>query len=439
MKVRSQNKFFRRKSAIAAVRWIDPKLFLGIILGTNIGILYSSLFNTSSKVTIQAPVTQKVEILDDKRRILENFVTDSNLEKDAVHVHVDGGTGIAGEGGNENGPARRNSVMIMAVYPNSIYKMSAIWSQLECFSKDYDTIIISCQAGDDLFNTAMINFGIQLSQKMPEVAKKIGFIFKENEVYDTGLWCNALRYGEILGLGPDGSFVGGTSEYTDFFLINDSVHAVEHSTELRDTLFAKNLDLVSYSFWDEDKEDSLQNPYWVESYARAFSREGMQIFADKFCFRKERYSWRNDCPDMLETESLPSKERRKKCIVRITETEVASLYAPHKVHGIYPGQVPEAMVENGQFTFAHSWTGHYPFWSEVLRSNMNFPLAKISDQNFMNHAILHRPNDFATCTTNLDEDVRTNMNRPFVEFRLRYNDLLTCTKRTHQVGAGEST
>ncbi len=307
---------------------------------------------------------------------------------------------------------QRHSVMIIAVYPKSFHAISAIWSQLECFADQYEKIIISYQKGNDQINDALFQLWKEVWYIMPNVAKRIEFHVDSNEMYDTGLWCNALTQESVLQKGPNGNYVGGNSLYSDFLLINDSVMALEHSSELREAIYAKGLDMAAFSYWNEDKEQ--QKPFWVESYARAFSQHGMQIFADKFCFRKKGFSWREYCPDMYVTEKLPTKQKAKKCIVRLTEVEVASMYNPHKVHGIYPGRVPIEMVKRGNFTRSLSWTGHYPYWSEILRDTMKFPVVKASDKGFLLNAMSKRPEDFAQCTKNMDEEIRLNLQRPFM-------------------------
>jgi len=319
------------------------------------------------------------------------------VEQDAAELkrilHAKGGSQA-----RSRAQSQSRAIMIIAVYPKSIDRIGAIWSQLECFSHDYEKIVIVSLGGESQMDESLLKLMNEISIEMPEIASKIETrVFAQNEKRDTGLWCDYLIKDDILQKGLDGTYLGGSAGVFDnFLLINDSVMAVENSNELLDTLHAKKLSMVSLNFWNENTDEKI--PFWVESVARVFSLEGIQTYADEVCSKMNNIQWRKDCPDLMKFETWPNLVRLKKCIVRKTEVEIASLYSPSKVLGLYPGKVPENLIQNERFYRSPSWTSHYTYWALTLRQKMNFPALKVTNEDFLNYVIKKRPRDIRTCT-----------------------------------------
>jgi len=305
------------------------------------------------------------------------------------------------------------AIMIIAVYPSSADSILAIWSQLECFSNAYEKIIIvySVEHDDQIskgFEEIISNLLSEVSRKMPEIFLKIETrVYYENIMRDTGLWCNYLTASNVLQKGSNGTYVGGAAYYDSFLLINDSVMALEHSNELLDTLHTKKQSLVSLNFWGEKNNSNSNNtsPFWVESVARVFDLEGIQIFSDKICSRKDKISWRKHCPEVDELHpQWPNLTKIKKCIVLLMEVQIASMYSPNRVWGLYPGGVPKLMINVygvteliPPWTLSSSWTSHYIYWKSILRDKMKFPGLKVTNEPFFRYVIDHHPKVMNTC------------------------------------------
>eukprot|EP00557_Chaetoceros_sp_GSL56_P014775 CAMPEP_0176485182 /NCGR_PEP_ID=MMETSP0200_2-20121128/4905_1 /TAXON_ID=947934 /ORGANISM="Chaetoceros sp., Strain GSL56" /LENGTH=377 /DNA_ID=CAMNT_0017881813 /DNA_START=410 /DNA_END=1543 /DNA_ORIENTATION=- len=304
---------------------------------------------------------------------------------------------------------RGKALMIIATYPSNNLRLAAIWSQLECFTENIDHVIIVAPTDDNL-RESILKFMERVKAAMPEVVAKIETQFYKNDRYDSGLWCDSLLHKEILQKRMpsnaearrnfNATVILGEPFFNRFdkiILINDSIFAVEHSNELLDTLQATGASLVSLNYWEADYENS--KPFWVESVARVFSHEGIQIFADNICSKLQQgIQWRKHCPYLNNTHHL---KRKKRCIVDITEVGVAALYPPNKVHGLYDGRVPLNMLENKDFARQPTWTTNYPYWSNILRDQLSFPAVKVSNYNFFKHVQKVRGKDISTCTSKL--------------------------------------
>ena len=279
-----------------------------------------------------------------------------------------------------SGPSK--ALMVIAAVPTSDIKFAAIWSQLECFAGDFDTIIISAPKKN--FKEVQ-QFIKEVKDRMPAVGSRLFALYFKNLKYDTGLWCDALIEGNILNTGAnENTYVGGSSEYDKFLLINDSMMAVERSNEFLEALEEQKADLVSLNYWG-DKEN--RTSYWVESAVRAFSLEGMQTFADKVCSLGQ-IEWKKVCPYL--SRYYYKGKPIKKCIVEKTEIEVAQHYPLDKVHGLYSGNA-------GNW---HSWTTNFTYWAG-LRDQMSFPAVKTTRNGLYKEVRKERPQDTERCTANL--------------------------------------
>jgi len=232
-------------------------------------------------------------------------------------------------------------LMVIAVYPNSPFKYDVIWSQLECFAGAFDRIIISAPRE---FTEKVTQFVKEVKHALPELDSRLDAEFYVNNRYDFGLWCDALIKGNALKKvaaknGKEVTYVGGHSQYNRFLLINDSMMAVKKSNEFLEALIEKNASLISLSYWG-DKEQQMQHNaennstnnyhhattnYWLESPLRAFSLEGIQIYADTICALPE-IKLKRDCPHFFsneKTSKLSYKKKIKRCIVEKSEIDVS--------------------------------------------------------------------------------------------------------------------
>lgn len=84
--------------------------------------------------------------------------------------------------------ATKRSIMVIATYPDSTKKFASVWSQLQCFSNEFDKIIISAPVQ---FTNETNDFLNQVYSSMPGLKEKTETSFHVNDRYDLGLWCDA--------------------------------------------------------------------------------------------------------------------------------------------------------------------------------------------------------------------------------------------------------
>lgn len=295
------------------------------------------------------------------------------------------------------------AMMIIATYPDSPLKFDVIWSQLECFTGEFDRIIISAP---NEFKENVTEFLQEVNRSMPSMSSRLEAQFHVNDRYDTGLWCDALVEGNVLKprsarKNKQGKikYDGRHSQYDRFLLINDSMLAVRETNEFLEALQERNASLVSLSYWGEKEHPrgNLTNKYvgkyWLESPLRAFSLEGIQLFADEVCLSRY-FSWRKDCPHLryadivLEFGVTPVTNRKliKRCIVEKTEIDVVDHYSLDKVHGLYPGE-----TEKGT-----TWSNSFKAWLKLRE--MSFPVLKVNDGPLIRRVRTYRPKDIQICT-----------------------------------------
>ena len=281
----------------------------------------------------------------------------------------------------------KKSIMIIATKSNGKKLIfNSIWSQLECFTEKVDKIIIS--SAKDNFQDEMSAFVEEVKETMPQIGSKIEVQNHWNDRYDAGLWCDALTEGNSTHKST--TLRSRISEYDQFFLINDSVMAVEPFNEFLDALERKNADLVSLNYWG-DKKDGVVNgtygTYWVESPVRAFSKKGIQVYSNHIC-KLGKIRWRFDCPHLKN--SRYKRHRDKRCIVEKTEIDVAKYFRHDKVFGLYLG-------DDGNH---HNWSNNFTYW-KILRDEQSFPALKHSNRKVFESISRERPQDLTRCTTKL--------------------------------------
>ena len=296
---------------------------------------------------------------------------------------------------------QNQALMVMAIYPDSPFKYDVIWSQLECFAGAFDRVVISAPIE---FRENVTRFVQEVNYEMPEFDSRLDAEFYVNDKYDAGLWCDALIKGNALKKvaakkGQADTYVGGHSQYNRFLLINDSMMAVKKSNEFLEALSEKNASLISLSYWGDKHRNHDQNDYnkkyWLESPLRAFSLEGIQIYADKIC-GMPKIKWKRDCPhfnsgatslQQRRISGLGQKKSIKRCIVEKTEIDVVNHYALDKVYGLFPGND----------TQGQTWSNNFTFWTH-LRDHMSFPVVKVNSGPLIKAVIKKKPEEIGICT-----------------------------------------
>ena len=278
-------------------------------------------------------------------------------------------------------PPSKKSIMIIATKPYSKLKFYSIWSQLECFTENVDKIIIS--NAKDTFEDELSAFVEEVKQAMPQIGSKIEVQNHWNDRYDAGLWCDALTEGNSTHKST--TLRSRISEYDQFFLINDSVMAVEPFNEVLDALGRKNADLVSLNYWGDKKDGVVNGTYWVESPVRAFSKKGIQVYSNHVC-NLGTLRWRFDCPHLKN--SRYKSHRDKRCIIEKTEIDVAKYFPQDKVFGLYSG-------DDGS---EKPWANNFTYWNK-LRDEQSFPVMKNSIKHMLERIRRERPQDFTRCAT----------------------------------------
>ena len=293
------------------------------------------------------------------------------------------------------------AAMVIAVYPFDWTRVSSLWSQLECFSTNVDTIIVaSPRRGRPILDVV-----IETAKKAIPVlnGKSIQTSYFLNDRYDVGLWCDAL-----LEKSPDfnASLLNEMdSPFDSFLLINDSLWAMEHSSELLDSLRQnRSLAMVSLNFNDCSEEFCASHGFWLESVMRAFSRTGVRKFLTQKCVPSDHAHYCVDEPRIA----------RKNCIVQNFEKDVVNLFSPGTVCGLYPGTVPTRFFPDGKpvYEFGKStWVGNLKFW-QYLRKELKFPAAKSSHPDILEQIKILRPQDLQTCTKYINELIVMNLTFP---------------------------
>ena len=232
--------------------------------------------------------------------------------------------------------SKRKNTMIISTRPASYLRLQAIWSQLECFTSNVDRIILSVP-DEEWCHRTMNNFTSQVKSNLgSSIHDKITVQYYKNDRYDSGLWCDALEE-ENAGVFDD------THNY---FLINDSILAIRQYTGLLDALFEDGVSFVSLNYWLQVQEG--EQPYWLESAARAFTSRGIKKYREGVC--------QNLAEEVgSKCSKIRNPTNKKRCIVDYTEISVASFYNSSETRGLYPGEVHASMVKG-----TRSWSGNIP-------------------------------------------------------------------------------
>lgn len=211
------------------------------------------------------------------------------------------------------------TVAIIGIVPDNKERLSALWSQLECYfgNEKYDEVIVSAPkwARDDGIIEPFLSAAEENIPHFKSGSVSLKIKYYENDRYDVGLWCDAL-----LDENND-----ALSEGKNFVLSNDSIMAVEQFTAIIDTLKERNLSMTSLNYSNLDK-------YWLESALRAFSKDGIVKYIDYAC---KGAPMRDRC----------SGSGFKRCITENYEIAIVDLFEKKEVWGLFPSDVPRDMIQ----------------------------------------------------------------------------------------------
>lgn len=287
---------------------------------------------------------------------------------------------LASSNNAANTDKKKKNIMIIATYPKPEVRLLAIWSQLECFSLGYAKIIISAP-NEDWSRYALQNFTFQVMIYLPDIYKILEVQYYKNDRYDAGLWCDSLQSIQTNNM-PSSSWPFG-----NYFLINDSLLAIRNFNDFSTILNEnKSISLVSLNWWESNSTKWVgwqQNKtYWVESGARSFSQNGINVYYNKVCTNLQQTF--NYCARyILNFRKSVRDGRYKFCIVNATEIVVAYHFNrgvkredDDTVIGLYPGEVPsEYVTESNDHKM---WANNYIYWRDVLVGKLKFPVMKIT-------------------------------------------------------------
>jgi len=244
--------------------------------------------------------------------------------------------------------------MVLAAVPLDKRHVTALWSELHCFTRNIDHVLLAAPLWSEPIIRELL---VEVKQKLPQFASNkvsISAKFFVNDRYDVGLWCDGLK--TLHG-----------DEYDDVVLLNDSLFALREFSGVLDTLREENLRMTSLSYSARDPDG-----IWLESVFRGFDKKGLSTFMNHSCVPANH---RFFCH--LEKSSRDIK----RCITEHHEIAIARLFPPDEVKGLYASDVPEEMwMEHKPYA---TWTVHVPYWKEVLVSKMNFPAAKVTKRDMI--------------------------------------------------------
>lgn len=275
------------------------------------------------------------------------------------------------------------SIMVIATYPEDKKKYASVWSQLQCFSDEFDKIIISSPVQ---FKRSVNDFLDQVYVKMPGLRHKTVTSFYVNDRYDLGLWCDSLLEGKYIN-------IEGETTYDNFMLINDIVLAVENTNAFVSSLQKTQAEMISLNYWGEKNNNFGNDPekkFWVESPLRVFSRDGMTIFVNKIC-ALPKIDWEIHCPHLRINPTYKTyQQKRKRCIVELTEVNVVDHFDLDRVHGFFRGN-------DGKNSH---WGNSFSYWNNLR--GRGFPATKVSNVENFEQIKAKKRLDLERCTRGFD-------------------------------------
>mmetsp|Transcript_16129 Transcript_16129/g.19704 ORF Transcript_16129/g.19704 Transcript_16129/m.19704 type:complete len:396 (-) Transcript_16129:830-2017(-) len=274
----------------------------------------------------------------------------------------------------------KGAVMVIAAAPFNYIRAYALWSQLECFTNNIQKVVITASDWSKPVLEPFIEEARNTIPHFKDGTVTVDVRYFTNDRYDIGLWCDSLKDNQAIKRSL-------LDKYDDFTLINDSVMAVEQSSEMIDTLRDKNLNVVSLTY-------SLLEGYWIEANYRAFSSDGIHPLLNHICVP-------NDC------DKKKAKWKRHRCNVDNFEVPIAGLYPRSSVWGLYHGDAGE-YFQNKPMQMSEMWHSNYPYWAEVLRKEHNVPAVKISNRWFYEWLIKKNKPDHDRCIHHLTTSTKAS-------------------------------
>ncbi|KAL3909801.1 MAG: hypothetical protein SGILL_007941, partial [Bacillariaceae sp.] len=272
----------------------------------------------------------------------------------------------------------RKAVMVLAAVPLDKRHVVALWSELSCFTQHIDHVLLASPNWSQPIIDKLLE---KVRTEIPPFASKqvtISAQFFENDRYDIGLWC-------------DGMSTLPEEEYDDVILLNDSLFALRNFSGVLDTLRDDNFRMTSLSYSATDPKG-----IWLESVFRGFDREGLKTFRDYACVPKEHPLF---CPKEV------SRVNLKRCFTDHFEIDIARLYKPEEVKGLYLSDVPkDQWMEHRPWA---TWVVHTPYWANTMVAQWDFPAAKVTKRNMIRN--FQHP-WIQNCTKGLDWDMVNGFN-----------------------------
>lgn len=257
-------------------------------------------------------------------------------------------------------PPNTRRLLIVASVPRDETHLLSLWSQLECFTKPVNHVLVAAPNWARPFVERVLQLA---RRRIPHFARgKVTVEAKYflNNRHDVGLWCDA--YESLTAVEKDGS-----DGYDEYGLVNDSIFALRPFSAIFDNLQHQNIEVssLSYSFTEKHETGTDVASYWVDSVFRAFDRSGIDTFREFSCVLEDDEKFCVDTP-----------EDREKCIFTNLVHDLAKEYRCEKVQGLYPTE-PTELLKTSQI-WKLSWAKDTRYW-RMLVDHAGFPIANVNE------------------------------------------------------------
>jgi hypothetical protein len=206
------------------------------------------------------------------------------------------------------------AVMIIAAVPFHSIRSLSLWSQLECFSYHVDKVVITAADYSKEILDPFIAEAVSNIPHLRDGSVAVEVKYFNNDRYDMGLWCDALN---SIGVNEARIY----EQYDHYLLTNDSLMAIQKSSEVIDMMRSRNLTMGSLTY------SLLGDGYWLEAVYRGFNSIGIRKFMEHTCIP-------NPCEKKKHT------GRRHRCMVDTFEIPMARYFDRKEVYGLYHGDAP---------------------------------------------------------------------------------------------------
>ncbi|KAG7358378.1 hypothetical protein IV203_014966 [Nitzschia inconspicua] len=262
---------------------------------------------------------------------------------------------------NHRSPDHPRRLLIIAAAPKDERHVWTVWTELECFTRNVDHVIISSPHwGHDITNY----FVREAQRSIPWFVNQSTTIEAQNYVndrYDVGLWCDALEH---TSMNKD---CKNNVDFDEIGLLNDSVFALRESTAVFNALKERNVSLssLSYSFSPKNfRGRHSKEHFWVESVFRGLTPRGVKLFQNHSCLHTNHHKF---CRGR-------SPEEQKGCIINNFEHDLAAAFPEGDVFGFYESDAPpETKVR--PYKTKMSWASNFLYWQKLVNESA-FPVAK---------------------------------------------------------------